>query len=184
MTPANPQQLLRQLDSDWVALLQRHGFAVRRETSSWVSYDGADTIAIAPDLALDHDDCLAQIVLHELCHHWVEGAASRRLPDWGLDNTNDEHVLHEEAALALQAALADRFALRNILVATTCFRPYYEALPADPLAELPPAQRALVERGIRRASACPIWKDCRELLARCADLLRNLPPPLLPRDAP
>lgn len=125
---------VRDLDADWLALLARHGFAVVRSPVAWVAYDGAGTITIAPDDLLDADDSIAQIAFHELCHFWVEGEASRAQPDWGLDNTDEKHVSREQAALRLQAHLLDRHGLRLALVATTDFRPYYESLPADPLA--------------------------------------------------
>lgn len=120
-------------DRDWLGLLRAAGFKVSRSPDSFVSYDGDGTINIAPDSEMDADDHLAQIVLHELCHHLVEGDDSRHHPDWGLDNMDERHVPREHAALRVQAALADRFGLRAHMVATTDFRPFYEALGEDPL---------------------------------------------------
>jgi hypothetical protein len=73
--------------------------------------------------------------LGELCHALVEGPARLRLVDYGLDNTSDQHRVNEDAAMRLQAALAGEHGLRGVLAVTTEWRPYYDALPADPLAE-------------------------------------------------
>ncbi len=123
---------LRTLDADAVALAQTLGWQVERDAEAWVAFV-PPVLHIAPDEGLDGDDTLVQIVLHEVCHFLVEGPASAQAWDWGLDNTDDRHVSHEHAALRLQATLADRFGLREALVATTDFRPWYEALDAAPL---------------------------------------------------
>lgn len=125
---------LRSFDADWLALGRDAGFRFARERGSFVSYDGAGCINIAPDDELDDDDWIGQIVVHELCHHLVMGEASRHAPDWGLENMDERDVYLEHAALRVQAWLADRSGLRAALVATTDFRPWYEALGADPLA--------------------------------------------------
>jgi hypothetical protein len=157
---------LRTLDAEWTALAARHGFALRRDAASWVSYDGRGTISVAPDELLDADDTLAQIVLHELCHFAVEGEAAREWPDWGLDNTDDRHVAHEHAALVVQATLADRFGLRAALVATTDFRPWYEALPAHALDAPDPVAAALAERALTALAGTALETDLLALLAR------------------
>jgi hypothetical protein len=83
--------------------------------------------------ALDSDDCLAQMIFHELCHSLIEGEQAFDRPDWGLDNTSDVDTQNEHACLRLQAFLADRLGLRDVLAPTTEYRPYYDALPIDPL---------------------------------------------------
>jgi hypothetical protein len=124
---------LRALDADWIELLRGLGFALERSDRAWVSYDGAGTVQVAPDDALDDDDFLGQILLHELCHWFVQGPDARDRADWGLDNTCDRDREAEHAALRLQAHVVDRHGLRAVFVATTDFRPYWEALPVDPL---------------------------------------------------
>jgi hypothetical protein len=119
---------LRTLDADWVEVISKFGFQIVRNADGWVTYDGRGTIAVVPNSELDTDDTLAQILLHELLHHFVEGPNSYNLPDWGLDNTSEQHVVKEHANLHLQAAVLDLFGLRDILVPTTTFRTYYEQL--------------------------------------------------------
>jgi hypothetical protein len=138
---------LRTLDDAWVALAAEFGFAVVRAEGAYVAYDGAGTISVAPYHDLDPDDCLAQIVLHELCHHLVEGTGSRGHEDWGLDNITDHDAPRELAALRLQAGLLDRHGLREVLAPTTDFRPAYDAFPHNPFdgpaEEVEPARQAL-----------------------------------------
>lgn len=126
-------------DTVWLKVLADAGFHITRSPGSFVSYDGRGGINMAPDDEMDDDDHIAQIVLHELCHHLVEGEDSRNHADWGLDNMDERHVPREHAALRVQAALADRVGLRDHFVATTDFRPYYEALGEDPLVGDDPA---------------------------------------------
>lgn len=171
---------LRSLDRAWIAWAESEGFSLRRASDAWVSYDGAGTIQVAPDEELDGEDFLGQILLHELCHHWVEGPASRNAPDWGLDNLSDRHRAHEHAALRLQATLVDRVGLRDVFIATTDFRPYWHALPARPLQEsgdpggLPDGIRPIgadVERSLTLARAGFDAIACSGALARVLRLL-------------
>lgn len=120
-------------DPVWTEAAAALGFAVARRSGAFVAYDGAGTIEVAPYDELDDDDLLAQIVLHELCHHVVQGPASRDAMDWGLDNMGDADDWREHAALRLQAAWLDRYGLRHILVPTTDFRAFYDALGDAPL---------------------------------------------------
>lgn len=156
--PPTPQQRLRRHDSDWIALVGTWGLRVSRGDTSWVWYDGAGTIGVAPDDQLDDDDFLGQILLHEICHLAVQGNAARALPDWGLDNLTDTHREHEHAALRLQAWLSDRVGLREVFVATTDFRPYYLALPKAPLVPTPArwpedSGSPVAERDVARATS-------------------------------
>lgn len=123
---------LRVLDAQALEFAALHGWRVERSPTAWVSY-GPKVIQVAPDETLDADDTLLQIVLHEWCHHMVEGPDSASLPDWGLNNETDADVAHEHAALRFQAWLASQFGLRWVLVPTTEFRGWYEALADDPL---------------------------------------------------
>lgn len=173
---ASHTQPLRVLDAAWTALLERHGFVLNRRTTSWVSYDGAGTVSVAPDAELDQDDCLAQIVFHELCHWWVEGDAARTSADWGLDNTNDAHVANEHAALVLQATLADAHGLRAPLQATTDFRSWYNALPADPFAIDDARVVALARGGLDNHKRSPLRAEVDILLAECARVLIGVTP--------
>lgn len=106
---------------------------IERSTEVNASWDGNETLTIGTPETLDPDDCLAQMVLHEVCHALVEGPESLQKLDWGLEN-NPAKKVHEHAALRLQAALADMVGMRAFFASTTVFRAYYDALPAEPLA--------------------------------------------------
>ena len=123
------------LDSIWIACAAALDLPVVRGGDSYVHFDGA-RLHISTDDTLDHDDSLAQLLLHEICHLLVQGPDRRNAPDWGLDNTgadpfDDER---EKAAVRLQAHLAGGHGLRRFLYPTTVVRPFFESLPDDALA--------------------------------------------------
>lgn len=127
------------LDAVWLGAAARLGLRVQRGAHAYASTDGRGTLTIAPPEALDADDCLAQIIFHELCHALVQGEDSFGRADWGLDNDERGEAYRDDAArehacLRAQAALLTRHGLRRLLAPTTDFRPFYDALPADPLA--------------------------------------------------
>ncbi|MEO6952909.1 MAG: YkgJ family cysteine cluster protein [Polyangia bacterium] len=132
------------LDSIWIACADALDLPVVRGGDSYVHFDGA-RLHISTDDTLDHDDSLAQLVLHEICHLLVQGPAQRNVADWGLDNTgadpfDDER---EKAAVRLQAHLAGGHGLRRFLHPTTVVRPFFESLPDDALSgDEPSAQMA------------------------------------------
>lgn len=137
------------LDAIWVAAAKRMGLTVLRGPESYATTDGTGTLTLSDRAGMDPDDCLAQMILHELCHFMVQGPASSGWIDWGLDNEGTVHTELEHACLRLQAALLTPLGLRKTLAPTTDFRAYYDALPHDPFAE-----RALNEReSITRARA-------------------------------
>lgn len=119
--------LLRAFDVDAERTLARFGLTLRRSRASFVSYDGAGTLNVAPDEELDGDDTLLQIVIHELAHAWVEGEASFCREDWGLDNVATGHLDREYAALRLQLALLAPHHLERALHPTTTHRWFYQA---------------------------------------------------------
>ena len=121
------------LDRIWIACAERIGLRVTRDPSAFATTDGRGTLAIATNDALDADDCLAQMILHELCHSLVQGPRSLLERDWGLDNESERDVSREHACLRVQALLLRPIGLRRVLAPTTDFRAFYDALPADPL---------------------------------------------------
>jgi hypothetical protein len=145
--------MLEQLDATWIACAERLGFSVARGGEGYVHWDGA-RLWIADPAALDADDSLAQLVLHELCHFLVEGPPSRARADWGLDNTTSRDAERERAAVRLQAHLAGAWGLRALLSPTTEVRAFYQALPDDALG--PPdgefGASTLARRGAARAA--------------------------------
>ncbi len=120
------------LDAIWLTVAERVGFRVQRSDAVYASVrDGV--VWIGESASLDPDDCLAQMIFHELCHSLIEGPAKLGVEDWGLGNVDDRDVPREHACLRLQAALSQRYGLREALAPTTDFRAYYDGLPGDPM---------------------------------------------------
>jgi hypothetical protein len=155
------------VDAIWLECARRTGFRVERSREVYASTDGRRTIIIGSD-DLDADDCLAQMIFHELCHALVQGPDGEGLPDWGLDNTGDRDVPREHACLRLQAYLAGTQGLRNALAPTTDFRAFYDTLPADPLLPRHAPDVALAVAAARRADQPPWGPHLRQALAATA----------------
>lgn len=143
------------LDAIWLTIAERVGFRVRRSADAYASTDGQGVMTIGEPSTLDPDDCLAQMILHELCHSLIEGAQSLQMPDFGLDNESARDLVREHACLRLQAWLTDKHGLRQVLAPTTDFRSYYDALPEDPFGDDEPSTE-LAKAGAAR-SAEPPW---------------------------
>lgn len=124
-----------EIDAVWIGAAARLGFRVERSDNAYASFDGAGVITIGSPATLDDDDCVAQLVFHELCHALVQGESQLNALDWGLDNTHDGDRVQEDACLRVQAHLAGRFGLRTIMTPTTVTRPYYDGLGAQALAD-------------------------------------------------
>lgn len=122
------------IDALWMHAAGQLGFTVTRTQAAYATSDGRGGIGVGTRQSLDVDDCVAQLVLHELCHALVEGEPGLALVDWGLDNTSDRDVDREYASLRLQAHFADAQGLRLQMAPTTEWRPYYDILPENPLA--------------------------------------------------
>lgn len=143
------------LDHVWLDAAARIGLRVERSPEAFAHADGRGRLILATGEHLDPDDCLAQMIFHELCHSLVEGEDSFRRADWGLDNTGPEDDWREHACLRVQATLAGRHGLRRVLAPTTDFRAFYDALPDDPLepGRDPSSERARL--ALRRAYTPP-----------------------------
>lgn len=142
-------------DEIWLHIAGQLGFKVIRSASAYAATDGRGTMVIGTDETLDDDDCVAQLVLHELCHALVEGESKLCQIDWGLDNTSETDVAREYAALRLQAYLSDVDGLRTFMPPTTQWRPYYDALPSDALDG--DDEAAYVVRGVLRTELSVRW---------------------------
>lgn len=181
MTRPIPGRVESALDLIWRRCLDQLGWALRRDPDVYASWDGQGTLSVCPEADYDPDDSLAQLVLHEICHALVQGPARQRQVDWGLVNTDDEtSALAEHACHRLQAALTDRHGLRPLLAVTTDWRPYWDALPADPLAPgedpaIPLAREAWPE-ALRGPWSAPLDEALRAT-ADLADVLRPIAPP-------
>jgi hypothetical protein len=68
------------LDRIWTTAASRIGFEIARSPSVYASVESG-TIFIGPPETLDSDDCLAQLIFHELCHSLVEGPEALDAPD-------------------------------------------------------------------------------------------------------
>ncbi len=168
------------LDRVWTTCAARVGLRLARAFSVNAATDGRGALVLATDEGLDPDDCLAQMVFHELCHSLVQGAASFDVPDWGLDNLTDVDALREHACLRLQATLAGPHGLRAFFAPTTEYRAFYDALPEDALPDvaLPGEARAgeavevlLARRGAARAGRAPWGPHLEEALAATSAVL-------------
>jgi hypothetical protein len=165
------------LDAVWLTVAHRIGFRVERSADVYASTNGKGVMTIGAPSTLDPDDCLAQMILHELCHSLIEGEASLGVPDFGLDNESVRDVVREHACLRLQAWLTGKHGLRRALAPTTDFRSYYDQLPEDPFADDGDPATAAAQRGAARSEEAP-WAphlcDGLEATAKILDAAREL----------
>ncbi len=165
------------LDAIWLTVAARIGFVVARSSEVYASTDGKGLMTIGDASTLDPDDCLAQMILHELCHSLIEGPESLGLPDFGLDNESERDVVREHACLRLQAWLTESHGLREVLAPTTDFRSYYDALPEDPFADGDDPATKLARAGAARSEKPPwaphLW-NALEATAKVLTVARDL----------
>jgi hypothetical protein len=167
------------LDLIWLRAASRLDMNVERSAEVYASWDGRGTLSLSASEALDADDSLAQLVFHEICHALVAGPEGRLRPDWGLDNATSRDLVFEHACHRVQAALAMPYGLRDFFAVTTEWRPYWDALPPDPLAPSDDPALPLAHRGVRAAGAAPFAEVLRDALgatAAIADLVRDTAP--------
>lgn len=146
------------LDLIWIATAHRLGLQICRRADVFASYDGRGTLALGTPQTLDPDDNTAQMILHEICHWIVNGAASRHEIDWGFEPMEGLDW-RERPTIRLQLALSQAHDLQAILAPTTAARAYWDALsdPLEPLDSTPDEAR-VVERArvsLERAQADP-----------------------------
>ncbi len=159
------------LDQIWLAAAGRIGLRVERSGDVYASTDGRHTLRLGEPSALDADDCLAQMIFHELCHSLVEGPDAFARPDWGLDNTGPRDEAREHACLRLQAHLADRHGLRGFLAPTTDYRAFFDRLPPDPLTPRRHPETVAAVLGLRRADRPPWGPHLDAALAATAEVV-------------
>jgi hypothetical protein len=165
------------LDGVWLTIADRIGFRVERSAEVYASTDGKGVMTIGDPSTLDPDDCLAQMILHELCHSLIEGAESLGVADFGLDNESERDVTREHACLRLQAWLTEKHGLRQALAPTTDFRSYYDELPEDSFADDGDPATAAAKLGAARSEQAPwaphLWEGL-EATAKILDVARQL----------
>ena len=159
------------LDAIWLTVADRIGFRVERSPDVFASTDGKGVMTIGASSTLDPDDCLAQMILHELCHSLIEGAESLDVPDFGLDNESERDVVREHACLRLQAWLTGKYGLRGALAPTTDFRTYYDELPEDPFTDEGDPATGAAKLGAARSEEAPWAPHLQEGLEATAKIL-------------
>lgn len=116
----------------WLTTAKRLGLHIRRSPLVFSATDGSGRLQLSTRDDLDPDDCLAQMLLHEICHWCTNGVSTMNDRDWGfaLDGPTDPR---EHAALRLQAWLADQVNMRSWFGPTGVYRQYYDRLGDDPM---------------------------------------------------
>ncbi len=158
------------LDLVWLSCARALGMSVLRSGEVYASWDGAGQLTLSTSDDFDADDCLAQLIYHEICHMLVAGPRGKTLPDWGLSNTDDSDLIYEHACHRVQAALAAPYGLRDFFAVTTDWREYWDALPRDPLADGEDPAIPFAREAYRRAQLEPTRTALRSALARTAQL--------------
>ncbi len=121
------------VDLIWIHAAADLGLKVVRSADAYAAYDGNGTLTICDATHFDADDCLAQMIFHEICHWLVAGRRGFKMEDWGLSNLDDSDLVYEYAAIRVQAALSRPYGLRSFMAVTTDWRPYWDSLPENPL---------------------------------------------------
>jgi hypothetical protein len=158
------------LELIWLRAAAEIGYAVVRSDEVYASFDGESTLEITRAAHFDPDDCLGQMLFHELCHALVAGPEGRKRKDWGLENTDKRDAVLEQATNRLQAALTLPHGLRFVFGTTTDFRDYYDALPEDPLAGDDDPAIAVARRALDEAQTEPWHGALQRALARTATI--------------
>lgn len=161
------------LELIWLRAAADVGYDIVRSHEVFASFDGAHTLEITEPEHMDPDDCLGQMVFHEMCHALVAGPEGRRRPDWGLENIDKRDAVQEAATNRLQAALTRAHGLRWFFGTTTEFRDYYDALPEDPLDPLAggdDAAIAIAQRAFEESQTEPWRGALQRALRRTATL--------------
>lgn len=125
MTRIPEHRYLDPLDAIWLHALAQMGLEVRRSSEVFAALGEGRLLHIGETPTLDDDDCLAQLLVHEVCHSLIEGPDSLDKADWGIDSSQPGAIEHEWAALRLQAALLRPWGLEAMLAPTTEHRAYY-----------------------------------------------------------
>ncbi len=164
------------VDLIWLRAAADLGLTIHRSADAFASYDGKGTLTIAVEAEFDADDCLAQMIFHEICHWLVAGRRGKHLEDWGLSNIDDRDLVYEYAAHRLQAALSRPYGLREFMAVTTDWRPYWNALPEDPLKDGDDPAIVLAQDGhflSRREPFEAVLKRALSATAAIADAVRD-----------
>lgn len=146
------------LDLVWIRTAERIGWRVVRSDDVYAAFDGKGTLTVCNPDHFDPDDCMAQYILHEICHALVAGPDGCSLENFGLDNTSEVHLLWEQATHRVQAELTRRYGLRGMLRPNSEYRYYFDALPELPLFDDGDPAVEPARKGIHRADRGP-WRE-------------------------
>lgn len=167
-------------DAVWLSTATRLGLYIRRSPLVFSATDGSGRLQLSTRDDLDADDCLAQMLLHEICHWCTNGVETFSERDWGfaLDGPTDPR---EHAALRLQAWLGDLEDLRAFFGPTGIYRQYYERIPADPTepidsSDWEAAVCGMAASAIERIQAPPFAPVVQEAVRATAAMRRTLSP--------
>ncbi len=163
------------LDLIWTNTAQAMGLTIARTEDAYASTDGRGTLFVGAGPTMDEDDCLAQMIFHEICHWMVQGPQSLHWVDWGLDNEERVDDEKEHACLRLQAALLSPYGLRTVLAPTTDFRAYYDALPLDPFELRVETERESITRALSayaRRNQSPFRSTLKQALQATESVVR------------
>ncbi len=158
------------LDTTWLSLATHFGLRIERDDRAFASSDGSGRLTIATQAALDADDCLAQMIFHEICHAIAQGDRAWTETDWGLAAEGKQSLLQEHTCLRLQHALAKRHGLELVLAPTTEHRAFYDALGEQSFGADESSDAA--RQALARASAPPFFPHVDRALERTAELAR------------
>ncbi|MFT5681151.1 MAG: hypothetical protein ACI8RZ_002057 [Myxococcota bacterium] len=164
------------VDQIWLGCARRLGITVVRSDEVFASWDGVDTLTISTPEGFDPDDSLAQMILHELCHALVESPDGLTARDWGLENIDQRDLVREHACHRLQARLLTPHGLRALLGPTTEHRPYYDALPPDPLSDGDDPAIGPAREGYSRSTSGPWAQDIAAALKATAAIAAVVAP--------
>jgi hypothetical protein len=167
------------VDLIWLRAATDLGLTIVRSPDAFAAYDGKGTLTIAEVSDFDPDDCLAQMIFHEICHWLVAGRRGILLPDWGLSNIDDRDLVYEYACHRLQAALSAPYGLREFMAVTTDWRPYWDSIPEDPLKEGDDPAISIAQEGFHLARLQPFEAVLTRSLsatALIADVVRGAVP--------
>ncbi|TVQ93195.1 MAG: hypothetical protein EA397_05315 [Deltaproteobacteria bacterium] len=183
MSIAEPPSVPDPLEVIWRATARRLGLRIVRRPDVFASYDGCGTLALAQDPALDPDDHLGQMILHEICHWIVNGAESYHQIDWGFAPT-EELDWRERPTLRLQLALCAPLRLARLMAPTTDARAYWDrvAHPLEPLDDSSEEHKIVARTRLAISrTAGPPWSPALGQALRATAQLHALASPLAGR---
>lgn len=164
----------------WLSTARKLGLTVRRHPDVFAMTEGDGILHLGPRSSLDPDDSVLQMIFHEICHWITNGLETAQSRDWGfeLDGGLDPR---EHACQRLQASLASRYGLRDMLGATGDFRQYWERLPTDPLEPLDDSEwekevLRCTHAALNRANEAPFRAPLHEALQATAAIRAAIQP--------